>query len=92
MDLRSKQQHEFAGRHIGPNEQETAQMLKTIGMSSMDELIEKTVPASIRLKEELNVSAPISEFDYLLKVSAMGKKNELKKNTQKKLPENLSKK
>jgi glycine dehydrogenase len=79
MDLRSKQQHEFAGRHIGPNEQETAQMLKTIGMSSMDELIEKTVPASIRLKQELNVSAPISEFDYLLKVSAMGKKNELKK-------------
>lgn len=79
MDLRSKQQHEFIGRHIGPNESETAQMLKTIGMGSMDELIDKTVPASIRLSQALDVSSPISEFDYLLKVSAMGKKNELKK-------------
>lgn len=79
MDLRSKQQHEFIGRHIGPNEAETSQMLKAIGMNSINELIDKTVPASIRLPKALNVSSPISEFDYLLKISAMGKKNELKK-------------
>jgi glycine dehydrogenase len=79
MDLRSKQQHEFIGRHIGPNEAETTQMLQAIGMNSINELIDKTVPASIRLPKALDVSSPISEFDYLLKISTMGKKNQLKK-------------
>lgn len=79
MDLRSKQQQEFIGRHIGPNEQETLHMLQAVGVSSLNELIEKTVPSSIRLNGPLAVADPISEFDYLLKVSAMGKKNELKK-------------
>ena len=79
MDLRAKQQDEFIGRHIGPNEQETAEMLRTVGVNSVDELIEKTVPASIRLQGPLQVSDPISEFDYLLHISALGKQNELKK-------------
>jgi len=68
MNLHSKQQHEFLGRHIGPNEQETTEMLQTIGVSSINELIEKTVPSSIRLAGELDVDAPISEFEYLKKI------------------------
>ena len=44
---------EFIRRHNGPSEAETAKMLETIGVKSMDELIEKTVPAAIRLKEPL---------------------------------------
>lgn len=79
MDLYSKQQQEFLGRHIGPGENETAQMLKAIGVSSLTELIDKTVPASIRLKQPLAVSDSISEFEYLLKIAEMGRKNELKK-------------
>jgi glycine dehydrogenase len=79
MDLRSKQQHEFIGRHIGPNAAETAAMLRTIGMASVDELIDKTVPASIRRADPMAVSDPISEFDYLLKINAMGLQNDLKK-------------
>ena len=44
MNLFEKQAREFWERHIGPNEQETAEMLKTIGVASLDELIDKTVP------------------------------------------------
>jgi len=79
MNLYQKQQHEFLGRHIGPNENETASMLNTIGMSSIDELIEKTVPASIRLSGELNIDPPMSEFEYLKKIAELGNKNQLLK-------------
>jgi glycine dehydrogenase len=79
MNLYSKQQHEFLGRHIGPNEQETQEMLQTVGVNSLNELIEKTVPASIRLENDLAVDTPISEFEYLKKISTLGDKNQLKK-------------
>ncbi|MBK7690069.1 MAG: aminomethyl-transferring glycine dehydrogenase [Bacteroidetes bacterium] len=79
MHLHSKQQQEFLARHIGPNEGETKEMLQTIGMGSVNELIEKTVPASIRLQKDLAVDAPISEFEYLKKITALGTKNKLYK-------------
>jgi glycine dehydrogenase len=79
MHLHSKQQQEFLGRHIGPDEQETKEMLQTIGMGSVNELVEKTVPASIRLQNELTVDAPVSEYEYLNKIAALGKKNHLLK-------------
>ena len=44
MSLFEHQSNEFIPRHIGPNEQETKQMLKTIGVSSLDELVNQTVP------------------------------------------------
>lgn len=65
MNLFEQQQNEFTGRHIGPNEQEVKEMLQTIGVSSVDELIEKTVPSSIRTKEPLKAGGPVSEFQYL---------------------------
>lgn len=80
MDLRTKQQHEFIGRHIGPNKQDTAEMLEYMGLKSIDELIEKTVPASIRLDKDLAIDAPISEFDYLQKIYTLGKKNKVMQN------------
>ena len=43
----------LASRHIGINEQDTTVMLRKIGVDSLDELIEKTIPANIRLKEPL---------------------------------------
>ena len=43
----------LASRHIGINEQDTALMLRKIGVNSLDELIDKTIPANIRLKEPL---------------------------------------
>jgi glycine dehydrogenase len=65
MNLFEQQANEFAGRHIGPNEKETAGMLKTIGVRSMDELIDRTIPAAIRSKKQLNIPGPLSEYQYL---------------------------
>jgi glycine dehydrogenase len=65
MNLFEQQQQEFTARHIGPNELETRSMLKTIGLSSIDELISKTVPDSIRLQSPLQTAGPVSEFQYL---------------------------
>lgn len=80
MDLRTKQQHEFIGRHIGPNKQDTAEMLEYMGLKSIDELIEKTVPASIRLDKDLAIDSPMSEFDYFQKIDTLGKKNKVMQN------------
>ena len=45
----------FAFRHTGPRQDEIPVMLKKIGVNSLDELIDKTIPQDIRLKEELNL-------------------------------------
>lgn len=45
----------FQRRHIGITESEKNAMLSTIGVASLDELINKTIPAHIRLKNELNI-------------------------------------
>ena len=65
MNLFQKQQNEFTQRHIGPNEAEAAEMLETIGVKSLDDLIEKTVPPDIRLSHPLNTGAAVSEYEYL---------------------------
>ncbi len=65
MNLIEAQNTEFQRRHIGPNEKQTAEMLRTIGVSSLEELVDRTVPAGIRMKEELNLPAAMSEAEYL---------------------------
>ena len=80
MNLFQQQAREFWGRHIGPNEQETAQMLRAIGRSSMDELIGQTVPASIRLEQPLNTGLPVSEFEYLNELRKIAALNKVYKN------------
>ena len=44
MSLFDAQSKEFQQRHVGPNENETQQMLNVIGVSSIDELVNQTVP------------------------------------------------
>ena len=70
MNLFEKQQNEFVHRHIGPNEKEASEMLAAIGMDSIEDLIDKTIPSSIRSQGPLSTGLPVSEFTYL---------NELKK-------------
>lgn len=65
----------FACRHNGPNAEETAKMLKTIGVSSMAELIEKTVPSAIRLKKPLALPEGMNEYEYLNHLRDLGRKN-----------------
>ncbi len=75
MKLFEKQANEFADRHIGPNEQETEDMLREIGVDSIEELIDKTVPASIRIKGELEVTPALSELEYLTELKKVAAKN-----------------
>lgn len=80
QQLKEQQQQEFIQRHIGPDAAETQEMLKTIGVDSMEKLIEETVPDAIRTNKDLAVSKAVSEYDYLNNVTAMGNKNVVKKN------------
>ncbi len=77
MNLFEQQQHEFIRRHIGPGEAETKQMLAKVGVSSMDELIDKTLPAAIRLKQDLQTGEPVSEFQYLSDLKKTASRNKL---------------
>ena len=77
MKLNIDYQEKFQSRHIAPNEADTAQMLKTIGVNSLDELIGQTIPARIRLKNPLNLPAAKSEFDYLNMLKQTASKNKV---------------
>lgn len=80
MNLFESHQNEFIRRHIGPNESETAEMLKVIGAGSLDELIDRTVPTSIRMKKALNLPAAMSESEYLHHIKELSLKNKVLKN------------
>lgn len=77
MTLFEQQANEFATRHIGPNEHFTRQMLRTIGVKSMEELVEKTVPASIRMQKALHVPAALTENEYLKHIKEVSLKNKV---------------
>jgi glycine dehydrogenase len=70
---------DFIARHIGPEGKETSEMLTKIGVSSIEELVGKTIPTAIRLNRELQVDAGITEAAYLQKISAIGQKNQVLK-------------
>ncbi len=65
MNLFSLQDQEFVGRHIGPGEKDTADMLRSIGVADMDELVARTVPAGIRMQHRLRLPEALSEAGYL---------------------------
>jgi glycine dehydrogenase len=77
MNLFEEQQNEFQQRHIGPDVHETAEMLKVIGKSSLDQLIDATIPQDIRLKSPLETSAPHSENEYLHELKQVAAKNKI---------------
>lgn len=69
----------FIQRHNGPRDSEIGKMAEKIGVSSLDELIDKTVPASIRLEKPLKLGKGISEFEYSNKLRRIAAKNKLYK-------------
>jgi glycine dehydrogenase len=75
MDLFASLQHEFLQRHIGPDEAETREMLDAINVSGMDELMNKTIPASIRLHKDLNLPPALSEAEYLALIKRVSLEN-----------------
>jgi glycine cleavage system P protein (glycine dehydrogenase) len=69
----------FTQRHIGPRDHELGKMLEKVGVSSLDELIDKTVPKSVHFSEELKLAKGISEFEYIKKLRKIASKNKLYK-------------
>ena len=72
-------QHQFVDRHVGPNQEELSQMLHTIGVGSIEELIDLSIPKSIQSKEKLNVGNGISEKELIEKLKSIAEKNTIMK-------------
>jgi len=70
-------QKDFIKRHIGPSETEQENMLKELGFKNLDDLISKTVPEKILLKEDLSIGDPNSEYKALRKLKDISKKNKV---------------
>ncbi len=68
---------QFADRHIGPNHEETQEMLQAIGAASLDQLIDETVPAPIRMEGELNLPDAQTEFEYLRELKEVAVMNKV---------------
>ena len=67
----------FVNRHIGPDEQEVQEMLNIIGASSLEQLVDETIPASIRSKNDLNTGDALTEQELLQRFKAAGSKNKM---------------
>ncbi len=80
MNPFEQQANEFTTRHIGPNDYETKQMLKTIGETNLASLITKTVPSSIRMQKGLDLPSAMSEHEYLQHIKEISGSNKLFKN------------
>lgn len=70
----------FVDRHVGISESDVKKMCSVIGVSSLDELIDKTVPASIRLKEKVKLEEAQTETEFLQSLKELSQKNKLFKN------------
>ncbi len=67
----------FINRHNGPRKSETELMLKAIGVETLDQLIDETVPAAIRLAKPLNLPPSLNEYEYLNHIKALASKNKV---------------
>lgn len=67
----------FETRHIGPSIAEEQEMLKTVGVSSLEELIDQTIPENIRSSDALALPDGIGEHRYLKELAALASRNEL---------------
>jgi glycine cleavage system pyridoxal-binding protein P len=79
MNIAHLGQQEFIQRHIGPNETEIKEMLNTIGEASVESLISKTIPASIRLAAPLQTGSGMSEHQYLRSLKTIASLNKVYK-------------
>lgn len=67
----------FALRHIGPREADLPEMLKTIGVESIDQLIYETVPDDILMKKPMNLPRAMSEQEYLGHIGDLANQNKI---------------
>ena len=65
----------FALRHIGIREEDLKKMFEIVGVSSLDELVEQTIPADILLKDGLSLPEAMSEPEFLSLIENLSEKN-----------------
>ncbi len=70
-------QNKFLSRHNGPQSEDVKHMLHKMGLSSVDHLIDETIPANIRLKNDLNIGEGMDEYSYLQHVRQIANQNKL---------------
>lgn len=75
MNQSNRFDDDFSKRHIGPSIKKLGDMLETVGVSSLDELIMDTVPRNIALKTSLKLPEAMSEYKYLRHIRAISRKN-----------------
>ena len=69
----------FESRHIGPTQEEINEMVNVCGVNSINELIDETVPKSIRLKNKLKLDEPLSEYEFIDHINTIASKNKVYK-------------
>ncbi|MGH8596802.1 MAG: glycine dehydrogenase, partial [Gammaproteobacteria bacterium] len=67
----------FASRHLGSNVDEIAEMLRVVGFDTLDVLVDNAIPATIRLRQPLNLPAARNEQEALAELKAMFTRNKL---------------
>lgn len=77
MNVYPTYSEKFESRHNAPSPQQILEMLQVVKADSLDQLIEETVPANIRLKKALQLPAPQSEFEFLKSFRLMMSKNKI---------------
>ncbi|NQX99051.1 MAG: hypothetical protein HRT73_14420 [Flavobacteriales bacterium] len=67
----------FSSRHIGPRENDIDEMLSVCGASSLEQLIDETIPSKIRLNKELDLEEAMTEYEYLNHIKKLAGKNKV---------------
>ncbi|MGH9349910.1 MAG: glycine dehydrogenase, partial [Vicinamibacterales bacterium] len=68
---------DFPSRHIGPSREETASMLAAVGAASLDVLMDEAIPASIRVRQPLDLPPAESEHQYLQRLTGIARRNQI---------------
>ena len=80
MQIDLKQREEFASRHLGPSKTQVAEMLDMLGLQSLDQLIDDTIPQAIRKKKSLQLPEPKGEYKFINEFKSLMGKNKLFRN------------
>lgn len=79
MNINLNNYEKFENRHNSVQGEDFQQMLATVGVSSIEELISQTIPASIRLNKELDLPKAVTEYQFLNEFKEMASKNKIAK-------------
>ncbi len=68
---------QFVKRHIGPDQSELNSMLNTIGIGTLDQLVDETIPPNIRINSDLGLPEALTEYEYLRELKKIAAKNKV---------------